>query len=64
MYYRKKHGRGFTYQTEKGKTIKDVKLRAYFDSLVIPPAWTAVEINEDKAADLLVTGRDAKNRKQ
>ena len=64
MYYRKKHGKGFTYQTETGKTIKDPKLKEYFGSLVIPPAWTDVEIDEDKSADLLVTGRDAKNRKQ
>ena len=64
MYYRKKHGKGFTYQTETGKTIKDTKLKEYFGSLVIPPAWTDVEIDEDKSADLLVTGRDAKNRKQ
>ena len=64
MYYRKKHGKGFTYQTDNGTTIRDTKLKNYFKSLVIPPAWTDVEIDESKSADLLVTGRDAKNRKQ
>ena len=64
MYHRKKHGKGFTYQTDNGKTIKDSELKKYFNSLVIPPAWTNVEINESRSADLLVTGRDAKNRKQ
>ena len=64
MYYRKRHGKGFTYQTESGETIRDKELKAYFKSLVIPPAWTEVEIDEDKSADLLVTGRDAKDRKQ
>lgn len=64
MYYRKKHGRGFTYKDENGKTVKDKNLRNWINSLVIPPAWTDVEISEDKDADLLVTGRDDKERKQ
>ncbi len=64
MYYRKKHGKGFTYQDIDGNTIKDPNLKAWFNSLVIPPAWTEVEISEKKSADLLVTGRDDKNRKQ
>lgn len=64
MYYRKRHGKGFTYQDEQGNTIKDKKLRAYFEGLVIPPAWQEVEINENKKSDLLVTGRDEKGKKQ
>lgn len=64
MYYRKKHGRGFRYETETGQTIKDEKLKEWFKSLVIPPAWTEVEISEKKSADLLVTGRDTAGRKQ
>ena len=64
MYYRKKHGKGFTYQDKKGNTIRDQKLKNWFESLVIPPAWTEVEISAKKSADLLVTGRDDKGRKQ
>lgn len=64
MYYRKKHGKGFTYRNENGATIKDEKIRNWIKSLVIPPAWTEVEINENPKADLLVTGRDDKDRKQ
>lgn len=64
MYKRKKHGRGFTYKDEKGKTIRDKEIRNWIKSLVIPPAWTDVEISEDQNADLLVTGRDDKDRKQ
>lgn len=64
MYYRKKHGKGFTYKDENGKTIKDKEVRAWIKSLVIPPAWTEVEIEENRKSDLLVTGRDAKDRKQ
>src|SRR5690606_11858542 len=47
-----------------GQTIKDKKLRERFKSLTIPPAWRDVEINGKKSADLLVTGRDDKGRKQ
>ncbi len=64
MYYRTKHGKGFTYKDSNGKTIKDPEIRNWIKSLVIPPAWTQVEINENRKADLLVTGRDAKDRKQ
>lgn len=64
MYYRKKHGKGFTYQDENGKTITDKEIRNWIQSQVIPPAWTEVEIEENRNADLLVTGRDDKGRKQ
>lgn len=64
MYYRKKIGRGFTYKDEQGHTIKDKKLREWFETLVVPPAWRDVEISNKKSADLLVTGRDEKSRKQ
>lgn len=64
MYYRKRHGKGFTYKDENMNTVKDKVLRSWFISLVIPPSWTQVEISDKKSADLLVTGRDDKNRKQ
>lgn len=64
MYYRKKHGKGFTYKDKHGKTIKDEEIREWIKSLVIPPAWTDVEIEENRKADLLATGRDDKDRKQ
>ncbi|MDP2686979.1 MAG: DNA topoisomerase IB [Aequorivita sp.] len=64
MYYRKAHGKGFTYKEENGKTIQDKETRDWIKSLVIPPAWTNVEISENRNADLLVTGRDDKDRKQ
>lgn len=64
MYFRKRRGKGFTYQDKNGKTIKDEATREWIKSLVIPPAWTDVEIEENRKADLLVTGRDDKDRKQ
>ena len=63
-YTRKKHGTGFTYKTPDGKTVKDSKLKKYFKTLVIPPAWTDVWINPHKNGHILVTGRDADGRKQ
>ncbi len=64
MYYRKKHGKGLRYVDSSGRTIKVDKLKEWFKSLVIPPAWTDVEINARKSAKILVTGRDDKGRKQ
>jgi len=64
MYYRKKHGKGFRYVDESNHTVKDMQLKEWFKSLVIPPAWTEVEINSKKGAKILVTGRDDKDRKQ
>ncbi|MDN3492571.1 DNA topoisomerase IB [Winogradskyella bathintestinalis] len=64
MYYRRKHGRGFRYVDDSNQTIKDKKLKLWFKSLVIPPAWTDVEISAKKNAKILVVGRDDKNRKQ
>lgn len=64
MYYRKKHGKGFTYQDDTGKTVQNKNLRNWFNSLVIPPAWTDVEISDSKKEKVLVTGRDNKDRKQ
>lgn len=64
MYHRKKHGKGFTYKENDGKTIKEKETIDWIKSLVIPPAWTNVEISENRKAYLLVTGRDDKDRKQ
>lgn len=64
MYYRKKHGKGFRYVDDTSTTVKEAELKEWFLSLVIPPAWTEVEIESKKNAKILVTGRDDKDRKQ
>ena len=64
MYFRKKHGKGFSYRDEEGKKVTDKEWIDYFKSLVIPPAWTDVEISEKKRAKILATGYDVKGRKQ
>jgi|SRR5690606_2907387 len=64
MFHRRRHGKGFAYKDEKGETVKNKEIREWIKSLVIPPAWIDVAISENRNADLLVTGRDAKGRKQ
>ncbi|MGN0003453.1 MAG: DNA topoisomerase IB [Sphingobacterium composti] len=63
-YYRIKRGKGFSYQDKEGEPVKDDKLLSLFKSLVIPPAWTQVEINASPRAKIRATGFDAKGRKQ
>lgn len=64
MYKRIKKGKGFSYRNEDGTSLTDKEKIDWIKKLVIPPAWTEVEIVEDEDADLLVTGRDQKGRKQ
>ena len=61
---RKPYGKTFTYQHPDGRTVKDSGLKRWVKSLVIPPAWTEVEISLDRDAKVFATGRDDKDRKQ
>ncbi len=63
-YLRKRWGRGFTYFGPDGDHVDDEALRARFDALVIPPAWTDVWICPSPDGHILATGRDDKGRKQ
>lgn len=63
-YYRKRHGKGFTYQDALGNTVKDKKLRERFEALIIPPMWSEVWICQYADGHLQCTGRDEKGRKQ
>lgn len=63
-YFRKKTGRGFTYTDEEGNKITDEKLLSFFKSVIIPPAWSDVQINNSPRAKVRATGYDAKGRKQ
>ncbi len=63
-YTRKKSGKGFVYLDSKGVKISDKALKAWINTLVIPPAWQNVWIATHKNAHILVTGRDDKGRKQ
>jgi DNA topoisomerase-1 len=56
--------KGFTYLRVDGKPLRSKAALRRIAGLVIPPAWTDVEIDPDPAARVQVTGIDAKGRKQ
>ena len=64
VIYRKPHGKTFNYRYANGKTVKNAALKRWIKSLAIPPAWREVEIQQDRDAKVLVTGRDKEDRKQ
>lgn len=63
-YQRLRRGKGFSYLDPEGRRVTDPALRARFDALVIPPAWTKVWICPDENGHIQATGRDEKGRKQ
>ena len=64
IYHRFKKGKGFFYTDKDGQPVTDPKLKAFFKSLVIPPAWDKVNINNSARAKIQATGYDIKGRKQ
>lgn len=63
-YTRRKQGRGFSYFHPDGTRVQEPMLRARFEELVIPPAWTDVWICIEPNGHMLATGRDDADRKQ
>ena len=63
-YCRCVRGRGFMYLDPDGAHVKDPDLKARFEALVIPPAWTDVWICADDRGHIQATGRDDAGRKQ
>ena len=61
---RRRSGRGFTYRTADGRTIRDPAVLARVRAIAVPPAWTDVWICADPRGHLQATGRDARGRKQ
>jgi DNA topoisomerase-1 len=57
-------GTGFTYRDDDGITITDPELRARFEQLAIPPAWTDVWIAPYPNGHIQATGVDAAGRRQ
>ncbi|RYD96794.1 MAG: DNA topoisomerase IB [Sphingobacteriales bacterium] len=64
MYQRSRKGKGFYYTDNTGQNVTDPKLKDFFKSLVIPPAWEQVTINSSPRAKIQATGYDIKGRKQ
>lgn len=60
---RLKHGSGFRYLNRLGNPLTEEQV-ARIKELVIPPAWTEVQICPDPQGHIQVTGIDAKGRKQ
>lgn len=63
-YTRIRRGRGFSYRSPNGSTVRSERIRTWIESLAVPPAWTDVWICRDPNGHLLATGRDSKGRKQ
>ncbi len=61
---RRRKGKGFSYVTSSGRTVKDRATLARIKKLVIPPAWTDVWICRLANGHIQATGRDARHRKQ
>lgn len=55
---------GFRYVKADGAPLRAPGALARIRRLVIPPAWTGVEISPDPAAKVQATGFDARGRKQ
>ncbi len=54
----------YAYFDARGKRIRDPKVIARINALVIPPAYTDVWICPDPSGHIQATGRDARGRKQ
>jgi DNA topoisomerase-1 len=61
---RRRSGKGFSYLSPRGSTVKDEPTLRRIRGLAIPPAWTDVWICADCIGHVQATGRDAKARKQ
>jgi DNA topoisomerase-1 len=60
---RRRSGRGFTYRSANGRTIRDAETLDRIRAIVIPPAWIDVWICPWPNGHLQATGRDARGRK-
>lgn len=63
-YKRVRRGSGFGFVAPDGATVTDPELRARFDALRIPPAWTDVWIAPYENGHIQAIGFDAASRKQ
>jgi len=61
---RRRAGRGFTYETPKGRPLRDPATLRRIRSIAIPPAWTDVWICPSPDGHIQAIGRDAAGRRQ
>ena len=63
-YTRRRQGRGWRYLDANGRTVRDPRLKARFDALAIPPAYTDVWICRSSRGHLQAAGTDDAGRRQ
>ena len=56
-------GRGFVYREPDGSPVDD-EVKAWLETLAIPPAWKSVRIASHPDFHILATGHDSQGRKQ
>jgi DNA topoisomerase-1 len=61
---RRRRGRGFVYEDQSGRPVRDAATLERITALAIPPAWTDVWISPHAGGHIQATGRDARGRKQ
>ena len=65
---RRRAGRGWSYRSADGESIRDARslarIRGLARGLAIPPAWSDVWISPVVSGHIRATGRDARGRKQ
>lgn len=59
-----RHGRGFSYEDERGRKLKSAEALERIRELAIPPAWKDVWVCPDPLGHLQATGVDAAGRRQ
>ncbi len=63
-YSRRRCGRGFTYLSTRGKTIRSSRTRKRIEALAIPPGWQDVWICPKSNGHIQAVGRDEAGRRQ
>lgn len=57
-------GKGFRYETEEGRAVRDRATLDRIARLRVPPAWTDVHVAASRTAAVQAWGMDARGRKQ
>lgn len=63
-YSRRRCGKGFTYLSTRGKTLRSARTRKRIKALAIPPSWEDVWICPRGNGHVQATGRDESGRRQ
>ena len=64
IIYRKEKNNKFYYVNKSNREVTNSNTIKFINSLVIPPAYTKVEINTSPNTEIIATGHDVKGKKQ